>query len=117
MSRIRNIAFGCAMSAASVLAPIGAAQAGPLAVPGLRIETASEIVPARLVCNAYRCWNTYPRRYYRPRYYRPPVYRAPVYGGSAHVRWCLNRYRTYNPATNRYHAGGGVYPICYSPYR
>ena len=61
----------------------------------------------------------YERRYYRPRYYRPRYERPRYYGGgrSAHVRWCSNRYRTYDPYTNRYHAGGGVYRMCYSPYR
>ena len=119
MSRIRNFAFGCAMSIASVIAPMGAANAMPISAPIAKAETTSDVVNARVVCNAYRCWNTRPR-YYRPRVYVRPrvVYRAPVYRGgyNRHVRWCLNRYRTYNPATNRYHAGGGVYPACRSPW-
>lgn len=78
-------------------------------------------------------WPAY-RPYYRPYYngpynqpyyppyrtyalpYDSPYYAPPAYGGS-HVTWCSNRYRTYNPATNQYHAGGGVYRVCLSPYR
>lgn len=54
---------------------------------------------------------------YRPYdtpHYVPPVYRS---GYSSHVTWCTNRYRTYNRTTDRFHAGGGVYPLCVSPYR
>lgn len=82
-------------------------------------------------------WPAY-RPYYRPSYngpyrmpyyppYRPfyigedsPYYRStvPAYTArSAHVSYCLSRYRTYNPATNQYHAGGGIYRYCLSPYR
>lgn len=69
----------------------------------------------------------YSYRYYRPayRYYRPyygyrPGYYRPGYvrrGYDAHVSWCLSRYRSYNPATNRYLAYSGLYRVCYSPYR
>lgn len=114
MSRIRNFAFGCAMSIASVVAPLGAAQSMPISAPTVKVATEGDVVKARVVCNAYRCWHR------RPRHWRPRVvYRAPVYRGgyNRHVRWCLNRYRTYNPATNRFHAGGGVYPVCRSPWR
>ena len=119
MSRIRNFAFGCAMSIASVIAPMGAANAMPISAPIAKAETTSDVVNVRHVCNRWgRCFPH--RRYYRPRVYVQPriVYRAPVYRGgyNRHVRWCLNRYRTYNPGTNRYHAGGGVYPACRSPW-
>lgn len=111
MSRMRKFIFGLALSFASALAPMGAAQAMPLAVPNLNVEAGSDIVNAQYYGHRPR----YQRpRYGAPRrYYRPPVQR----GYNAHVRWCLNRYRTYNPSTNRYHAGGGVYRACYSPYR
>jgi hypothetical protein len=36
--------------------------------------------------------------------------------GSAHVRWCENRYRSYNPSTNRYLGYDGYYHRCNSPY-
>ncbi len=72
----------------------------------------------------------YPYRYYRPNYYGYRSYR-PYYGGynggynggyvrqgyGSHVTWCLSRYRSYNPATNRFLSYGGVYRVCYSPYR
>ena len=125
MVKIRNLVFGCVMGIASALAPMGAAQAVPLAVP--KVETKTDVIQAQVqFCYGYGCDRRYYRRHYRPyyggyerRYYRPRYERPRYYGGgrNAHVRWCLNRYRTYDPYTNRYHAGGGVYRVCYSPYR
>lgn len=139
MSKIRNLVFGCAMGIASAVAPLGAAEAVPLAVPDMKLQTKSDVTKAQVdFCIGYDCgWDRpyyqrrhyrpyygYERRYYRPRYVQPryeqPRYEQPRYyggGRSAHVRWCLNRYRTYDPGTNRYHAGGGIYRLCYSPYR
>lgn len=64
-------------------------------------------------------------RPYRPRtvYIEPPVIVRPAprvvvrSGYNAHVRWCLNRYQSYNPDTNRFLAYDGYYKICRSPYR
>lgn len=125
MSRIRNIVLGCAMTIASAIAPMAGAGAAPLAVPDLKVDTRSDVTKAQAFCFGYGCEWERPR-YYRPRHhynhrrhYRPRYERPRYYGGgrSAHVRWCMNRYRTYDPYTNRYHAGGGVYRLCYSPYR
>lgn len=47
------------------------------------------------------------------------VYREPAYvrgGGSAHVNWCLSRYRSYQPRSNTYVSYGGRVKQCYSPY-
>lgn len=33
-----------------------------------------------------------------------------------HVRWCLNHYRTYNPATNLFFIKKGVPAVCVSPF-
>ncbi|HUE47510.1 MAG TPA: BA14K family protein [Aestuariivirgaceae bacterium] len=39
------------------------------------------------------------------------------YGGSsAHVQWCLNRYRTYDPRTDTYIPRVGERAYCNSPY-
>ncbi|OCP20971.1 MULTISPECIES: BA14K family protein [unclassified Ensifer] len=57
----------------------------------------------------------YPRRYYRERYYYRDNYVRR--GTSSHVSWCFSRYRSYNPATNRFLTYQGVYRVCYSPYR
>lgn len=35
---------------------------------------------------------------------------------SAHVRWCLRRYKSYNPRTDRYLGFDGFYHRCISPY-
>jgi len=50
----------------------------------------------------------------------PPVYApAPVYGGysQAHLSWCANRYRSYDPGSNTYQPLGNVARRpCVSPY-
>jgi hypothetical protein len=33
-----------------------------------------------------------------------------------HVRWCMQQYRTYNPATDTYHPKVGVTAVCVSPW-
>lgn len=46
-----------------------------------------------------------------------PDYPEPVRVLSrAHVRWCLQRYRSYNPRTDLYLARRNVYRRCISPY-
>lgn len=124
MSGIRNAVFGCAMTIASAIAPMGTAGAVPFAASDLKAEAAGDVIKVQTFCFGYGCdWER--PRYYRPgpyyghrRYYRPRYERPRYYGGySAHVRWCLNRYRTYNPETDRYHAGRGIYRVCHSPYR
>ena len=49
--------------------------------------------------------------YYAPRYSYVPS------GGSRHVRYCLNRYRTYNVRTNTFRGYDGYLHRCRSPYR
>ena len=47
----------------------------------------------------------------------PPRYHGYYYRGySPHVQWCLDHYRTYNPATNTYYRQPGVPAVCYAPY-
>jgi hypothetical protein len=44
---------------------------------------------------------------------------APVYrggGGSAHVEWCYNRYRSYRASDNTFQPYNGPRRACYSPY-
>ncbi|MCB1462749.1 MAG: BA14K family protein [Nitratireductor sp.] len=64
-----------------------------------------------------------PPPYYRPVPRQPRVYVVPpppppVYGEfpPAHIQWCLNRYRSYNPATNLYLSLSGQYRVCRSPF-
>jgi hypothetical protein len=46
-----------------------------------------------------------------------PVYPAPgLHLPAAHVQWCINRYRTYDPATDTYVPRIGVRARCRSPY-
>ena len=45
-----------------------------------------------------------------------PYYGRPSYGGGAHVEWCLNRYRSYNPRTDTYRGYDGYDHRCISPY-
>ncbi|KQZ13595.1 MULTISPECIES: BA14K family protein [unclassified Mesorhizobium] len=43
---------------------------------------------------------------------RPPAYR----GGSAHVQWCYDRYRSYRASDNTFQPYNGPRQQCYSPY-
>ncbi|CAN5142031.1 BA14K family protein [soil metagenome] len=36
--------------------------------------------------------------------------------GNAHVQWCLNNYRSYNPATDTFNGYDGLRHRCNSPY-
>ncbi len=52
-----------------------------------------------------------------PAYYPPPP--PPVYGRGwteAHIEWCLDRYRSYNPATNTFTGYDGYQHECRGPY-
>lgn len=55
--------------------------------------------------------------FYRPPVYRPPVYRPPVGNWSAHVNWCMSRYRSYDPRSDTYQPYGGPRQRCFSPFR
>ena len=81
----------------------------------------------------YRGYRGY--RYYRPGYRRYNDFWFPaaafitgaiiggaianqprVYGGSSHVEWCYNRYRSYRAYDNTYQPYNGPRRQCYSPY-
>ncbi len=47
--------------------------------------------------------------------YNQPYYGS-GYGADSHVEWCMDRYRTYNPATNTYFIRRGVQAVCHSPF-
>ena len=124
MSNIRKIVMAAALALSSIL-PVSVAQAAPISPAPIKVEKSTDVTQVRVVCGRWGCrrggWR---RGYYRPRVYVAPrviIRPAPRYvyrgGYNAHVRWCLNRYRSYNPATNRFIAYGGAYKTCYSPYR
>lgn len=145
MAGFRHFVIGCVLSAASIITTLAPAQAMPLAAAGAKIEHKTDIQTVewrrhRGYDRHYRSGYGYrPYRHYRPYYggYRPyyrPYYRPglnvyiaprPVYRdryirrsyAGSHVNWCVSRYRSYNPATNRFLSYGGVYKVCYSPYR
>lgn len=70
------------------------------------------------------------RHYYRGYYYSTPWWTLPLIGGSiilgnqnynrgyggSHVRWCEDRYRSYNRRTNTWVAYSGAVRQCISPY-
>jgi len=62
--------------------------------------------------------------YYGGWWYAAPWWQLPMdvpgpvyYDDSDHVRWCLNRYKSYNPRTDRFLGYDGIYHRCRSPYR
>lgn len=138
MSRIRNIVMAGALAFATALPVATTAEAGPIAPVPLKVEKVSDVSKVAY-CGRRGCRRGYYRgRYWGPRYgrYWGPRYRywgprrvwvAPVVvaptvvyrrgGWNAHVRWCLNRYASYNPRTNTFLSYGGYYKRCNSPYR
>ena len=83
---------------------------------------------SRTALAPYRPYRPYSTPYYSYRPYYQPYYRPgvnvyvtpqPYYRrtGNPHVEWCLSRYRSYNPSTDRYLTYGGIYKYCQSPYR
>jgi hypothetical protein len=70
------------------------------------------------------------RHYYRGWYYSSPWWTLPLIGGSiilgnqnynrgygnAHIRWCEDRYRSYNVRTNTWVSYSGEVRQCISPY-
>lgn len=141
MAGFRNFVIGCVLSAASIMMPVAGVQAMPTPDIGASQKTDVQTVAHRRGHGHYRPHHRpgyqpgyrphhrpHYRPYYRPGYhyrpyrpyYRPPVYVAPpvIYNGyNRHVRWCLSRYRSYNPATNRFLSNSGAYRVCRSPYR
>lgn len=45
-----------------------------------------------------------------------PGFAGELGGGSGHVQWCMDRYRTYDPATDTYIPRVGERAYCISPY-
>lgn len=121
MSKIRNIVMAGALAFATAV-PV-AVEAAPMSAP-LKIEKSSDVTNVR--CWRCRGWRG---RHWRGRYWGPRrvwiaprvvIRPAPRYvvrrGYNAHVRWCLNRYASYNPATNTFLSYDGYYKRCISPY-
>ena len=115
--------------AASASLPSVSAYAVPVAEkPIARQATDVTDIRWRRVCNRNRCRNVWvgPQRYrptvvIRPRVVQPRIIVRPgvTYRSnySRHDRWCMARYQSYNPVTNRYLAYDGQYKRCNSPYR
>jgi hypothetical protein len=75
------------------------------------------------VAPSYRYGDPYYDDYYGDPYYSAPVYRPRVIqrrvyrsGGSAHVQWCYNRYRSYRAWDNSFQPYNGPRQLCFSPY-
>ena len=127
----------------TVFAPeIGVANALPL-VPLTTLVTAqtSEVVPAQYFQHqgngpatgwqfqrdGNRCRTRFGncRHFHNGFYYQTPWWVLPLIigdqihrhnGGNSHVRWCLSRYRSYNPRTDMWLGNNGRHYQCNSPY-
>ena len=54
--------------------------------------------------------------YYNNDYYDDGYYGGYYGGGNAHVQWCLNRYRSYDPRSDTYMGYDGYRHRCRAPY-
>jgi hypothetical protein len=70
-------------------------------------------------------WNCRPHRHRYPYYYYAynddwydfyDYYDGPVQYDDAHLRWCKNRYRSYNVRTDKFLGYDGKYRRCISPF-
>lgn len=123
MQPVTKLAVAALLGLGSIV-PAQTAWSAPTMMPSLSMETQSGVQDARWVrrCNMKRCRNVWvgpharPRVVIRPRaVVRPRVVIRPA--GSRHVRWCSNRYRSYDPSTDTYVTYGGDVRRCVSPYR
>ena len=121
MSRIRKIVVAGALSVASII-PLTVAEAMPVTNAPAKAEKATDVQQARW-CGRWRCgyrraWRPRARVWVAPRVVIRPAPRVIVRSGyNRHVRWCLNNYRSYDPATDTFVAYGGAVRRCNSPFR
>lgn len=118
-----------AVSAATFAGAVAPTFAAPRSV--IEIQPQSDVQTVRWVCDRHRnCWEEPSRRQngfsiqigpggvnVGPAYDRREPRRH--YGGNswrAHVNWCMNRYRSYNPHTDTFRTYGGHDRRCHSPY-
>ncbi|MCF1447315.1 BA14K family protein [Agrobacterium vitis] len=137
MPLFRNALAGVAFVIIGSLPAVASATMPLAAVP--LSGGSSQAIDIRYVCDVYGCYDRPdygrppppPPGYYRPvppppppGYYRPapppPGYYRPApppQVSNRHIRWCMDRYRSYDPQTNRYIAGDGRMRVCRSPFR
>ena len=65
---------------------------------------------------SYDPYYQYYQPYYPRTYYPRTAYRTTA-SYDRHEQWCLNHYRSYNPANNTFLSYSGVYKACRSPWR
>lgn len=121
MTSIAKLA-GATLLALSAIAPaeISYGMSQTLPQPAVAQQTDVTNVAWRRVCNRRGCRRVWVGRriIVRPRVVvvRPRVVVRPARGGR-HVTWCLNRYRSYDPATNTFVGYDGRLHVCISPFR
>ena len=123
------------VAAGTTLATMSPASAMMPSLSGLAAQsqtaTTGNVVKAGVYIGINPWWYGRPRyRYRRPGfgyyyggyYYGRPWWRTrrpaprPRVHHRRHVRWCLNHYRSYNPATNLFLGYDGRYHRCRSPF-
>ncbi|MDE1996335.1 MAG: BA14K family protein [Rhizobiaceae bacterium] len=141
MTMFGRIALGCAVSLVSLvpLDPAGAASNSPNIIVPPRS-------PGSVQCDTRGCFGFGPQQWYRrpgqpipntpqgldgrpnlnPRIYiqprntyvppKRPQIRSPNDNQNRHQIWCADRYRSYNPATNRYTSLHHGFQTCHSPW-
>jgi hypothetical protein len=126
--------------------PLASASAGPSGLASMAQANPAIINVQSTLCDYRGCFGFGPQQWHRPAYiqpnYRPPGATGPTYyqpraqprprltydpppvrsfrpaapTQNAHVDWCRNQYRTYNPRTDRFVTYEGIYKTCNSPF-
>lgn len=142
MTRMRNF-IAASVMAFTVAAPLRGQAAIFGSMPLPQAETGSDVIDARIVCNFSGCFEVAPEPEYRrppPDWRDPPPDRRrpppPDWGRGPppdwdrdrrpppgmrgppreHVRWCMDRYRSYDPRSNSFIGRDGREYRCRSPW-
>ena len=128
MSKISKMMIAGALAIATIV-PATMAEAMPLTAAPAKAEKSVDLQKAAW-CGRYRCgyrrvwrprarvWVAPRRVWVAPRVIIRPAPRVVIRTGySRHVRWCMNRYNSYDAASNTFVTYGGDVRRCRSPFR
>ncbi|MBO6813443.1 MAG: BA14K family protein [Rhizobiaceae bacterium] len=111
---ITTLAIATIATAASFAAPQNAHAGSKAFWRGAAAGAVAGVVTGAIINNNRRHRRVYVERRHAPR--TVYVQREVVHTGSAHVDWCLSRYRSYDVRSDTYQPYSGPRRYCNSPY-